>query len=71
METTVTYKFSPLDFVELTAYGLEVPGRVVGVGLQPGGIRTYEVEFAINGDIHKRLFYEDEISDKQKTRVGI
>jgi len=71
LESNITYKFSPLDFVLVVAYKLNVPGRVIGCGLQPGGLKTYEIEYAIDNSVHKRLFYEDEITDIPIREVGI
>lgn len=61
---TVDFKFAPLDLVTVTAYALNLQGRVVGCGVQPGGIKTVEVEYASSGEIHKRLFYEDEVAER-------
>jgi len=56
----VSFRFKPLQFVKIKAYDLRLNGRVIRCihdGFQP----MYEVEYAIEGDIQRREFLEDEI----------
>lgn len=58
----VTFKYKPLDSVCITAYELRCRGRVMCCIHDRGG-EKYEVEYALNGEIKRREFYEDELSE--------
>ena len=55
-----SFKFFPLQFVTITLYGLEYRGRVVRC-IFDGAFIMYDVDYAANGELKRREFYEDEI----------
>jgi hypothetical protein len=56
----VDFKFSPLQIVRITAHNLDYEGRVQECEYN-GHTKSYGVEFAANGEILTRKFYEDEL----------
>lgn len=59
------FKFKPLDFVIVTAFGLNYQGRVLECIASPSG-SSYYVEYAYDGKIEQRRFYEDELKPEEK-----
>ena len=57
----VTFQFSPLQYVKVSLYGLQYDGRVIRCIHESGGI-LYDVDYAHNGELRRREFYEDELS---------
>ena len=59
------FKFKPLDYVVITAFGLAYAGRVLECIASPSG-SSYYVEYAYDGKIDQRRFYEDELKLEEK-----
>lgn len=55
------FKYQPLTYVRVTLFGLDYQGRVIRC-IFDGGQAMYDVDFAINGELRRREFYEDEIT---------
>ena len=69
---TVEFKFAPLQLVTVTAFNLNLEGRVNrcihdGQLTQPN---MYRVEFACDGKIESREFYEDELTERKVKPCG-
>lgn len=60
MSKMVEFKFSPMQFVKINAYDLHYKGRVMRCEFN-GHQNSYNVEYASDGKIEARTFYEDEI----------
>lgn len=62
------FKFSPLEYVTVTAHGLSHRGRVIECIWDRGGARYY-VEYRAGEEDHTtmRYFYEDELQPRQPT----
>lgn len=56
----IDFKFSPKQFVKITAYGLNCYGRVARCLYTPAG-NQYDTEYALDGKIQVGPFYEDEL----------
>ena len=57
---TVEFRFAPHQSVIVTAYGLNLIGRVQRCVHGPSG-NAYDVEYAVDGKIERREFWEDEL----------
>lgn len=57
----VEFKFVPLQHVLVTAYDLNAVGRVMCCEWD-GHTRNYDVEYALDSRIERRVFFEDELS---------
>lgn len=64
MTQAINYKFKPLDAVQIVAYGLDYRGRVQECITSASGT-SYCVEYAADGKIEQRRFYEDELETPQ------
>ena len=62
---TVEFRFAPHQSVIVTAYGLNLIGRVQrcvhGPCVHGPSGNTYDVEYAVDGKIERREFWEDEL----------
>lgn len=66
MSITIEFKFALLDFVQVTAYGLNYRGRVEACVSKTAGIRLYEVEYVDDGaKICSGTFREDELEQRK------
>lgn len=58
----IVFQFEPHQHVRITAYGLNYSARVIRC-LHTGGIQNiYGCDFASDGKIEYREFFEDEVS---------
>lgn len=55
----INFKFKPLQHVRVLAYGLNYAGRIIRC--EYSGNKSYNVEYAADGKIETRMFYEDEL----------
>lgn len=60
----VQFKFDYCDFVTIKVFGLDCEGRVVRC-INDAGDNIYDVQYAINGELRRAEFYEDEIELKK------
>lgn len=58
---TCHFEFTPLQYVEITLFGLGYKGRVARCILRSNAEAIYEVEFAVGGEFQRREFFADEI----------
>lgn len=56
----VEFKFSPLQKVKISAYGLHCDGTAIRCEYD-GHTRNYYVEFAYDGKIERSVFFEDQL----------
>ena len=56
----VDFKFSPLQKVKICAYGLHYEGTVIRCEYD-GHTKNYNVEYAADGKIESRIFFEDQL----------
>jgi hypothetical protein len=54
------FAFAPLQHVVVTAYDLNVKGRVVRCILSNSGA-TYDVEYCVNSEFKRMEFYADQL----------
>lgn len=59
------FRFAPREYVVVSLYGLDFPGRVLHVAWHHAEVR-YVVEFVRDGNFIVRDFYEDEIKTVQR-----
>ena len=57
----VEFKFSPKQKVKILAYGLDCNGRIQRCYVNCSGHIFYDVEYALDGDIKGRDFFEDDL----------
>jgi len=57
---TLRHKFTIGDKVVVLAHGLNVKGRILGIGFR-GYKPSYEVEYCLEGDIHNYWCWEDDL----------
>ena len=60
MSVSATFDFAPLQMVTITAYDLNVKGRIMRCIFDPRGDK-YDVEYCINSDIRRGEFLADEL----------
>ena len=63
--TSVDFKFDYCDFVTINIFGLDCEGRVCRC-VYDAGDKIYDVHYAINGELKRGEFYEDELEIKTK-----
>jgi hypothetical protein len=63
----VRFRFAPLQYVTVTLFGLIYSGRVQRC-FQDINCRMYSVQYAADGKLETREFYEDEISESPVDR---
>ncbi len=56
----VPFKYAPMQYVLVKAYGLNYSARVLNCKWD-GHTRNYNCEFAYDGKIEAREFFEDEL----------
>lgn len=63
-EKTIRFKFEPMQYVNIIAFGLNCEARVLRCthGIS---VSIYDVEYALNCTIYRREFYEDELEEKK------
>jgi hypothetical protein len=59
-EVNINFKFAPRQRVVVTAFGLNYHGRINRCVFD-GGPLLYNVEYAFDGKVETREFYEDEL----------
>lgn len=59
----IDFKFSPLQKVTISAYGLNYEGLVIRCEYD-GHTKNYSVEYAAEGKIESKVFYEDQLIEK-------
>lgn len=57
----VEFKFPPKQKVKILAYGLDCNGRIQRCYVNCSGHIFYDVEYALDGDIKGRDFFEDDL----------
>lgn len=57
----VDFKFSPLQRVKISAYGLDYDGTILRCEYD-GHTKNYSIEYARDGHIENRVFFEDQIA---------
>lgn len=61
---TVEFKFEPLEYVTIRLYGLNYEARVVRC-IHSGRLQNiYDCDYAADGKLEHRGFYEDELITK-------
>ena len=55
------FQFAPGQYVRITLFGLNYPGRVTECVLRSNSRRLYEVEYAVEGELKARHFAADEL----------
>ena len=64
MKKCSVFKFSPLQYVLITAHGLNLNGRIVRCIYEGNGTPLiYDVAYATNGETRRQEFYEDELQE--------
>ncbi len=63
----VTFRFSPRQHVIVSFLGLNYRGRINRC-IQDGGPNLYQVDYAVDGEIQSREFYEDELEEAKGER---
>lgn len=58
----VEFKFSPLQKIKVSAYGLDYSGTVLRCEYD-GHTKNYSVEYASDGKIEQRIFFEDQLHE--------
>lgn len=61
--TEVKFKFSPLELVTIKAYGLNYEGLVIRCEYD-GHTHNYCVEYAYDGRLEQRMFFESQLERK-------
>jgi len=56
---SVEFKFSPQDYVHISI--LDCRGRVTRCLIEAGPMNIYSVDYAMNGELKRNEFYEDEL----------
>jgi hypothetical protein len=59
----IDFEYPPKTYVQITYLGLDCEGRVIR-NIFNGRDLIYEVEFCINGSIHRHEFFGDELRKK-------
>lgn len=62
---TVNFKFKPYQYVTITGYGLNHPGRVISCTVNVNVI-TYHVEYAHDGSIDTMHVTEDQLKESNQ-----
>ena len=64
---TVTFELAPLQFVKVTAFGLDYRGRVCRCIHDDGPMPKYEVEYVNDqAEIKRGEFHQDELQAVQR-----
>lgn len=57
----VDFRFSPLQKVNISAYGLNYEGKIIRCEYD-GHTKNYMVEYAADGKIESKPFFEEQLS---------
>jgi hypothetical protein len=57
----IKFKFAPLQYIHVIAFDLNYEGRVIRC-IFDGGAHIYSVQYAFEGKLETREFYEDELA---------
>jgi hypothetical protein len=61
MQMVVDFKFEPLQKVTIHTYGLNYEGRIIRCEYD-GHTKNYSVEYAFDGKLDQRIFFEDQLA---------
>ena len=60
--STIQFRYAYGEYVIIKVFGLNCEGRVVRL-ISDAGENIYDVQYAINGELKRAEFYEDELEE--------